>query len=361
MTVVARTQDLILAFALAVIGLGGTRGAAHVQDVSVGPAAYALAVAAAAVLVFRRVWPLPTLAASTAITSAYMIMGNPYGPILISFAVAVFTVANRLPTKRAATAAAIALLLLLVHNPVSGDWGGIVPGSAWVVVPFAVGLVLRVTREANARARAEQVREYAYEERLRIAQEVHDVVGHGLAAINMQAEIALHLLPKRPEQAGEALTAISRTSKEALDELRTTLAVVRRSDPAGVRAPTPGLARLGDLVDRMSGTGVPVTLEVTGEARDLPVPIDLAAYRLVQESLTNVLRHAGPASATVRVAHDPDKLTITVTDTGRGGTPSRPGGHGIVGMRERVSALGGIFEAGPGPTGGFRVQGTFPL
>jgi signal transduction histidine kinase len=361
MTVNARFQDALLALALTVVGLFGTRGAAHIQHVSVGPSGYVLAVAAAVILVARRVWPLPILAASTAITSAYMLMGNPYGPSLISFAVAVFTVANRLPTRRAAVAAAVALPLLLLHDGVSGDWTGIVPGSAWVVVPFAAGLVLRVTREANARARAEQVRQYAYEERLRIAQEVHDVVGHGLAAINMQAEIGLHLLPKRPEQAGEALTAISRTSKEALDELRTTLAVVRRSDPAGVRAPTPGLARLGDLVDRMTGTGVPVTLEVTGTPRDLPAPVDLAAYRLIQESLTNVLRHAGPATATVRVAHDADRLTVTVTDTGRGGTPSRPHGHGIVGMRERVTALGGFFEAGPGPTAGFRVQGTFPL
>jgi signal transduction histidine kinase len=361
MTVNARFQDALLALALTVIGLFGTRGAAHVQDVSVGPAAYALAAAAAVILVARRVWPLPTLAASTALTSAYMVMGMPYGPILISFAVAVFTVANRLPTRQSAVAAAVTLPLLLLHNAVSGDWAGVVPGSAWLVVPFAVGLILRVTREANARSRAERVRGYAYEERLRIAQEVHDVVGHGLAAINMQAEIGLHLLSKRPEQAGEALTAISRTSKQALDELRATLAVVRRSDPAGVRAPTPGLARLGDLVDRMTGTGVPVTLEMTGEPRDLPAPIDLAAYRLVQESLTNVLRHAGPASATVRVAHDPDKLTITVTDTGRGGARARPDGHGIVGMRERVTALGGTFAAGPGPTSGFRVQGTFPL
>jgi signal transduction histidine kinase len=359
MAVVGRLQDALLAFVLTVIGLFGTRGAAHVQDVSAGPTAYALAVAAAVVLVVRREWPLPTLAASTAVTSAYLIMGNPYGPILISFAITVYTVANRLPTRQSAVAAALAAPILLLHDV--NDWTGIVPGSAWIVVPYAVGLILRVTREANARSRAEQVREYAYEERLRIAQEVHDVVGHGLAAINMRAEIALHLLPKRPEQAGEALSAISRTSKEALDELRATLATVRRSDPSGVRAPTPGLARLGDLVERMSGTGVPVTVEVTGEPRDLPAAVDLAAYRLVQESLTNVLRHAGPASATVRVAHEPAGLTVTVTDTGRGGNPPSAGGHGLTGMRERVTALGGTFEAGPGPAGGFRVRGSFPL
>jgi signal transduction histidine kinase len=360
----ALLQDGLLALLLAVIGLFGTRGAAQLQDVPVDAPGFALVVAAAVVLVVRRVWPLATLAAGTAATSAYLIMGYPYGPILISFAVAVFTVAHRLPTKQAAIASATALVATLLHSVVGSSpegLDGIVPGSAWVVVPFAAGVVLRVTREANARSRAELVRQYAYEERLRVAQEVHDVVGHGLAAINMQAEIALHLLPKRPEQADEALRAISRTSKEALDELRATLAVVRRSDPSGVRAPTPGLARLKDLVDRMGGTGVPVTVEVTGAPRELPAVVDLAAYRLVQESLTNVLRHAGPASATVQVAYEPDTLAITVTDTGRGHGPAKPGGHGLLGMRERVTALGGTFEAGPGPAGGFRVQGRFPL
>jgi len=357
-------QDGLLALLLAVIGLFGTQGAAQLQDVPVDAPGFALVVAAAIALVVRRVWPLATLAAGTAATSAYLIMGYPYGPILISFAVAVFTVAHRIPTKRAAVASGVALVAMLSHTVVGSSpegWEGIVPGSAWVVVPYAAGVVVRVTREAHARSRAEQVRQYAYEERLRVAQEVHDVVGHGLAAINMQAEIALHLLPKRPEQADEALRAISRTSKEALDELRATLAVVRRSDPSGVRAPTPGLARLADLVDRMGGTGVPVAVEVTGAPRELPAVVDLAAYRLVQESLTNVLRHAGPASATVQVAYEPDSLAVTVTDTGRGPGPARPGGHGLLGMRERVTALGGTFEAGPGPAGGFRVQGRFPL
>jgi signal transduction histidine kinase len=371
--------DGLLALVVLAIGLFGTRGAASFQHRDpVGWSAYLLVVIAALALVPRRVWPLATLAVTAAATSLYLVLGYPYGPIQISLVVAVFTVAHRLPLRWSAAACGIAMLGLLAHGFV-GDSGadpiGVLPFSAWAIVPFAVGVVVRVTVEANARSRAEQVREYAYEERLRVAQEVHDVVGHGLAAINMQAEIALHLLPKRPEQAGEALTAISRTSKEALDELRATLAVVRRSDPSGVRAPTPGLARLGDLVERMSGTGVPVTVEVTGTPRDLPVAVDLAAYRLVQEALTNVLRHAGPASATVRVDHEPDGLTVTVTDTGRGepaptlkalaeadsGKLHRSGGHGIRGMRERVTALGGRFEAGPGPTGGFRVQGSFPL
>jgi signal transduction histidine kinase len=302
------------------------------------------------------------LAVTAVPTGVYLLLGYPYGPIQISLVVAVFTVARRLPLRPAAVAGAAATVALLLHGYVGGSAAtptGVLPFSAWAVVPFAVGVVVRVSVEANQRSRDEQIRRYAFEERLRIAQEVHDVVGHGLSAINMQAEIALHLLSRRPEQAEEALTAISRTSKEALDELRATLAVVRRADPAGLRAPTPGLARLDDLVERMSGTGVPVTVEVVGAPRDVPAAVDLAAYRLVQESLTNVLRHGDGAAATVHIDHEPEALTVTVTDDGPGGPA--PAGHGINGMRERVTALGGAFEAGPRPTGGFRVRGSFPL
>ena len=181
------------------------------------------------------------------------------------------------------------------------------------------------------------------------------MVGHGLAAIHMQAEIALHLLARKPEQAEAALTAISRTSKEALDELRVTLTVVRRDEAADERAPTPGLAQLPLLRDRLAGAGVPVTVEVSGAARTLPVAVDLAAYRVAQESLTNVLRHAGPATATVRVRYAPTEVTVTVIDTGRGPVAGRvdrlrPGRHAGAG-RPRWAAL----HAGPGAR--WRVPG----
>jgi signal transduction histidine kinase len=223
--------------------------------------------------------------------------------------------------------------------------------------------VVRVGRDSAARARTEEVRRHSYEERLRIAQEVHDVVGHGLAAIHMQAEIALHVLPKRPEQAETALAAISRTSKVALDELRATLDVVRReADATAPRTPGPGLARLDDLVARMSGTGVAVTVTVTGTPRELPAAIDLAAYRIVQEALTNVLRHAGTATAAVLVGYQPQELVVEVTDSGRGAvTVDAKGGHGIPGMAARVTALGGVFEAGPRPADGFRVFARLPV
>jgi signal transduction histidine kinase len=187
---------------------------------------------------------------------------------------------------------------------------------------------------------------------------VHDVVGHGLAAINMQAEIALHLLHRKPEQAEAALTAISRTSKQGLDELRATLTAVRGD--AG-RAPMPGHGELPALRDRLAHAGLPVSLTIEGEP-DGPLPgaVDLAAYRIVQEALTNVLRHAGATSAEVAITYAPGALELEVTDRGLGGVPSGPG-SGIAGMRERAAALGGELTAGPRPGGGFRVHAALPV
>jgi signal transduction histidine kinase len=255
--------------------------------------------------------------------------------------------------------AGVALVALALHVvvPPDGNPGltGLLPSTAFVAVPFAVG----VTRASAARSRADRARKLADDERLRVAQEVHDVVGHGLAAIHMQAEIALHLLARKPEQAETALTAISRTSKSALDELKVTLAVLRHGED---RAPAPGVAQLPDLRDRLAHAGLPVRLSVSGEAAGTPVPVvvDLAAYRVVQESLTNVLRHAGTATAEVVVDRRPDALVVTVTDTGRGGTVTW-GGTGLAGMRELVTALGGTFAAGPRTGGGFEVRASLPL
>ncbi|WP_435204436.1 sensor histidine kinase [Micromonospora sp. bgisy143] len=346
-----------------------------------------LLVVATLALAGRRYAPVATLVVVTVATSTYLVLGYPYGPILLAFLVAVYTVAVRLPVRPAAFAAGGAFVVLLAHvfvsrGPAPG-WTGVLPASAWVVVPFAVGVVVRVSREAAARTRAEEARERAEqarrqadEERLRIAQEVHDVVGHGLAAISMQAEIALHLLPKRPEQAEVALTAISRSSREALDELRVTLGAVRRG---AEREPVPGLARLPALCERLAGAGLVVDLRLVGDPREVPAAVDLAAYRVVQEALTNVLRHAGVARAEVTVGYRADELTVEVTDrgvgadgrfdaaddldvtAGRSGGYGQAGGHGLAGMRERVTALGGQLTVGPGPAGGFRVRARLPV
>lgn len=369
--------DVALALVLLGFGLLATGLAGDNQPGSrpVDAASRVLIAVAALALLVRRRSPVAALAVVTVATSTYLLTGYPYGPILVTFLVAVYTVAVRLPVRPAALATGGAFVLLLAHvffgrGPAPG-WTGVLPASAWVVVPLAVGVVVRVSREATARTRAEearrrveQARRQADEERLRIAQEVHDVVGHGLAAISMQAEIALHLLPKRPEQAEVALTAISRTSREALDELRVTLGAVRRG---AERTPVPGLARLSALRDRLAGAGLAVEVRVVGDPREVPAAVDLAAYRVVQEALTNVLRHAGVASAEVTVGYRADEVTVEVTDRGVGaGRPGTApaddeGGHGLAGMRERVAALGGRLSTGPLAGGGFRVYAGLPV
>jgi signal transduction histidine kinase len=351
--------DIALAVALAVVG---GAAAAHVAVPGDGWA-FAMVVLTALVLVVRRRWPLVTLAAATVLTSAYLILGYPYGPILFSFLVAVYTVACHLPLSRSAPASLAALAILLTHlltnrTPLPG-FLGLVPASAWVAVPFAIGVTVRLSRESIARARAEALRQHMYDERLRVAREVHDVVGHGLAAIKMQADVALHVLPRKPEQAEIALTAISRTSSKALDELRATLALLRRPGSDSRRSPVPGLARLEDLRQRMGDAGVEVHLDTTGSPRALPAAVDLAGYRVVQESLTNVLRHGEAKLASVRVGYDTDAIVIAVSNP-VSHVSSRGDGLGIPGMQERVTSLGGEFTAGPTPDGRFEVRATLP-
>jgi signal transduction histidine kinase len=356
--------DGLIAAALLLFGLVSTGFAAQNQPgaTPLDAVAYGLIAAAAAVLALRRHWPVVTLAVVTAVTAGYLIAGYPYGSIMFCFSLAVYTVAAGLRIRPAALVAGAALVAVSVHAvvPFDGEPGiaGLAPAAAWVVVPFAVGVTVRLSREAAGRARVDAARRIADDERLRIAQEVHDVVGHGLAAINMQAEIALHLLHRKPEQAEAALTAISRTSKQGLDELRATLVAVRRGQD---RAPMPGLGQLAALRDRLAHAGLPVSLSIDGApAGELPAAVDLAAYRIVQEALTNVLRHAGATAAEVSIVHRPDALELEVTDAGIGGHPSREG-SGIAGMRERAAALGGELTAGPRAGGGFRVRAVLPL
>ncbi len=250
-----RLADGALALVVLVVSIGGTTHLAPGNRW-----ALALAVLAAVSLAMRRAWPLVTLAVVVVATSVYLVLGYPYGPILISVLVAGYTVARHLPLRRAAIAAAAAIAFLLVHAFVRLGVGpglyGILAGSAWIIVAFVIGISLRLYRENVERDRAEWARRHADEERLRVAQEVHDVVGHGLSAIQMQADIALHVLPKQPGHAAVALAAISQTSREALDELRVALAQVTGGDG---RAPLPGLARFdvagrADLAEWCPGT-----------------------------------------------------------------------------------------------------------
>lgn len=358
--------DVLLALALVVVGVVGTLGADRrsIADVPIDALAITLVVLAAAVLAVRRRWPLVTLATATIATSTYLVLGYTFGPILVAFLVAVYTVARHVALPRSVLASALSLAVLLLHlfaqaNPLG--LVGIIPGSAWVVVPFAVGVTVRLTRQSAEQTRAEVVRQHVNDERLRVAQEVHDVVGHGLAAIKMQADVALHLLTRKPEQAEIALTTISRTSTEALEELRATLTAVRSTGADVPRAPAPGLAEIGELSTRLATAGVRVTVETSGEPRALPVAVDLAGYRVVQESLTNVLRHSGAQVAHVRVDYQTDAVSISVLNP-PGSAPAAGDGHGlgIAGMRERVLALGGSFTAGSSAEGGYEVRCVLP-
>jgi signal transduction histidine kinase len=201
------------------------------------------------------------------------------------------------------------------------------------------------------------------EERLRIARDLHDVIAHGIATIHMQSSVALHVLDRQPEQAEPALSAVKQLSKQTLSELRATLDVLRADEGEAPLAPTPGLDQLTSLVDVTRRAGLPVDVRVIGDPVALPTAVDVAAYRIVQESLTNVMRHAGGAArATVTVAHGADAVEVEVVDDGLGAASARsgPAGHGIVGMGERAATVGGTVVAGARPGGGFRVHARLP-
>ena len=318
--------------------------------------AYALLGTIAAALAVRRMQPLPVLAVTVAATSAYFLRQYPYGPIFFGCALALYTVGRELPSRLALIIGLLAIAVVVTaevartpSNQLPTELGHIAAWQSWLLLPWApLGAALRGYRALQRRDREEEAARAAFEERLRVAREVHDVVGHSLAVINMQSGVALHVLERRPEMVREALEAIKQTSKDSLEELRGTIAVFRQRDGSAARRPAPGLGQLDAVASAMSEGGLPVEVLISGERRELPAVVDLAAYRIVQESLTNVLRHAGPTAATVSIRYEAAQLVVEVVDRGR----ARAGaalntGHGLTGMRERVEAVGGTLEAGP--------------
>jgi signal transduction histidine kinase len=230
-----------------------------------------------------------------------------------------------------------------------------------VVLVVAEAVRIRRSQLAEAaRSREEATLRRASEERLRIARELHDVLAHSISVINVQASTALHLIDARPEQARDALSAIKQASKEALTEVRSVLGVLREAGEEAPRSPAVGLGRLDDLVASTSAAGVNVSSRTVGTPRRVPDGVDAAAFRIVQEALTNVTRHAGDATATITLAYGAAELTIFVDDDGRATGPGFASGNGLRGMRERAESLGGRLEAGPKPSGGFRVLARLP-
>jgi signal transduction histidine kinase len=332
-----------------------------------------LLVAGPAALLLRTRWPVACLVAAFVPTMAYWLTDYARGPVFLALLVAYVNAVMR-GHRRVAWASLVAGWVVTgwiapaVRHEGFPDWGAIAGVGAWLVALAAGVELIRSRREQAAEAeaiRAEEARRQASEERLRIAQELHDVLAHDISLITVQAGVALHLLDEHPEQARPALTVIRDASRDALGELRSVLDILRMGE-AAPRQPTAGLADLPALVERTRSTGLDVAVDGVDAATagGLPPGVDLAAFRVVQEAVTNVVRHAGAGRATIRFARRPGELVVQVDDDGRGptrGDAPAGGGRGIAGMRERARALGGRLEAGPRPGLGFRVRACFPL
>ncbi|MFS8099607.1 histidine kinase [Lentzea alba] len=342
-------QDMALAGALLFFGLVGTRFAARLQEgAALDVFAYLLITVAATGLLFRSVRPLWTFGMAVVPIAVYLAAGYPFGPILISGVAAVYAVAMYASIELAAGCALLyALAILPWWDDSVTSW--ITWSAGWILLPAAAGVLMKLRRRSAVDAREHAV----VSERLRLAQEVHDVVGHGLSVIAMQAGVALYVLDKDPAKARASLEAIRSTSKEALDGLRSELDTLRGSAPL---RPTISLADIPALAGRMREAGLEVAVEV--DAPDLPDNVQMAVYRIVQESLTNVLRHSSPGvTASVRVYAARGSLVVEVADTG---TPNAfVEGHGITGMRARAEALGGTLEVSV--SDGFTVIARIPL
>lgn len=356
--------DVLLAGLLVLAGLFGTGPASAHQGLAAPPAAYVLVGLAALPVLVWRVWPLWTFVATNATTLLYLVPGYAYGPILFSAAATIFGMAWRLPVRRALTAMGVLLVaawLMIGAGVLAGDrdWTEFVSMTAWLVIPAAVGVALKARRDAASDVRAEQARRAVSEERLRLAQEVHDVAGHGFAVIAMQAGVALRVLDRDAAGARAAIEGIRAMSKEALESLRAEIEAMRH--PNAPLRPASGLADLPALAERIRTSGLTVILDGLPTPTDVPDAVDRTAYRIVQESLTNVLRHGGAAAvARVTVHRDGGTLRLEVTSTGTGTRDVEAGGRGIDGMRARAEALGGALDAGP-VAGGFAVRARLPV
>jgi signal transduction histidine kinase len=254
------------------------------------------------------------------------------------------------------------------------DVSGIAFGLAVMGGPWAAGVAIKVRHEREKRLaartrelerdQAEQAQRAVAAERARIARELHDVVSHAIAVTVLQARGARRQFETAPDEARRALDAIEQTNTAALSDMRRLLAVLRdtEGDADDDRHPQPGLTGIDSLIDHVRESGVPVTLDVVGDRSEVPPGVDLSAYRIVQEALTNVIKHAGKAaSATVTLEYEPDALAVRVLDTGEGPTETDGTGHGLIGIRERAAVVGGEVTTGPGPDGGFEIRARLPF
>ena len=384
----APVQDVALALfvtAMQVQGVlvrGPESGERAVTDL--GNLGVALLVVPGLALVARRRWPVAVFAVVGAASAGYYLLDYSDGPAWLALFVALFTVTAYGDGRRSVAIAGAGIAVLAagwlvaardVEPPAAIGWVFFRIGAS--VMSAALGESVRARRviavEALERAElAERTREEVAQsrvdaERVRIAREVHDTVAHSIAVINVQAGVTAHILQQRPERAAEALRTIEETSAHALQEMRSILGVLR--DPDDPRAPHPGLNQIDDLTARARAAGLDVAVEATSSWPALPSAVDSAAYRIVQESITNVIRHVGPTRVVVSLAQAADELELRVVDDGQRGpgadadraSDAPAPGRGILGMQERCRLLGGVLTARPRPDGGFEVAARLPL
>ena len=338
-----------------------------------------LIVAAAGALAFRRRWPVAVLVATAGATMAMNVLDYPDSGLPLLVMIALYTVAALCDRRVTVVATAAVLVCIATVVADAGDLDkGTVVATLAVFAMIAVWGDRRKVRDAYSeqlelraaekeRERLEAARRAVVDERLRIARELHDVVAHAMSVVAVQSGVGAHVIDHRPDEAKHILEAISRTSRDSLNEMRRLLGVLRADpssdEPAAELAPTPGLAGLDELAERVTEAGVPVETTIEGAGAAVPIGVDLAAYRIVQEALTNVLKHAGQAHVRVQVRYEPGAVHVEVLDDGRGpaaagAAPVNGSGQGLVGMRERAAIYGGRLEAGPRRGGGFRVAAT---
>jgi signal transduction histidine kinase len=335
----------------------------------------------AGALALRRRYPVSVLVVLNAVALAWSAGQFPGRVILLAPLIACYTLAALRGWRWGLAGAVVTALSALVAARVAfggaavpagisgiAVWMAATAGAAGTAVGYYRALLAatRARLARDAQTREEQARRHAVEERLRIARELHDVFGHTMATISVQAGVGIHLLQKRPDQAVAALTTIKQISDQGLTDVKTILGVLRAdNDPDQPRTPRGGLDQLGTLLDPVRTAGVQPRLTVHGSARPLPAAVDLAAFRILQEALTNVLRHARARTVQLDLSYESSQVVIQILDDGTAASAGQAGtsgrdGHGISGMRERALALSGQFSAGPHPGGGFQVRCALP-
>jgi signal transduction histidine kinase len=371
--------DGVIAAAFVIVGFLGTSGRGNVPRSDYQPMdalGIALVLGATVPFAFLRRAALAVLIVAGSCVVMLSWLGYNEGVTPIFLYVAAVAVGISCTSWKTAAGAAfmfVALIALLLVSHTQFDAGQFALNVAIFTSAFMIGVTIRSRRlrivaledraAAVEREREEEARNAATRERLRIARELHDVVAHSMGVIAVQAGTGEHLIDTDPDHAKRSLHAIAEVSRSALVEIRRMLGVLREDDGSDGAGPTRGLDDLDDLARELGGSQVDVRVAIQGDRAGLPRSVDLTAYRIVQEALTNVLKHAGQATASVSVDYDPGAVRLTISDDGDGderGRPEGPGGYGLVGMRERVAAYGGTFAAGPRSGGGFEVSAWLP-